>query len=354
MVIPPELHRTIDCLQTNSGRRVVLNYEVVFLQFKKAQLAGDLDWLETLERLWPSPCLPRDHVEIVCRFAQEFIAWRDGVIAPNDARPSTAENTLNSLTRQMSCIISLEKLCREWKNEVLYIWHAHNPHQGSTVNSLHEAIHANTTKILFREAGMIYILDALVAAWRDHIRGGVSLSGSDMRILRECRAIVQQDSFDAALEAPKHRSLSIDRLVATADVIASQDRPGINTPLNEGNKVARQAGAAGIEFINDVDDEEVPPGIGVLFPDIGIAEPSPLLGCGCNGMGLFTFNTELEIIECNNCCGCPRECPNRVAQFPRQIPVQIFRAGKRGWGARVPVDLIKGQVVGLYTGLCLV
>jgi hypothetical protein len=74
--------------------------------------------------------------------------------------------------------------------------------------------------------------------------------------------------------------------------------------------------------------------------DIGIAEPSPLLGCGCNGMvgcedsdqcscqavhehrpaytqveivfsrfapqclisaqGLFTFNTELEIIECNN------------------------------------------------------
>jgi hypothetical protein len=103
----------------------------------------------------------------------------------------------------MSCIISLEQLCREWKNEVLDIWHAHNSHQGSTVSSLHDAIHANTTKILFREARMIYILDALVAAWRDHIRGGVSLSGSDMRILRECRAIVQQDSFDAALEAPK-------------------------------------------------------------------------------------------------------------------------------------------------------
>ncbi|KAJ7815247.1 SET domain-containing protein [Mycena olivaceomarginata] len=229
-----------------------------------------------------------------------------------------------------------------------------------------------------------------------------------MRILRECRAIVQQDSLDAALEAPK-----VSFVVATADVITSPDRPDINTPLvicettrkpdfatrmevgpptvlqtrreliqNEWNKVARQAGAAGIEFINDVDDEEVPPGIGVLFPyverrylfDIGIAEPSPLLGCGCNGMvgcedsdqcscqaahehrpaytqGLFTFNTELEIIECNNCCGCPRECPNRVVQFPRQIPVQIFKAGRRGWGARVPVELIKGQVVGLYTGL---
>ncbi|KAJ7897872.1 SET domain-containing protein [Mycena olivaceomarginata] len=231
-----------------------------------------------------------------------------------------------------------------------------------------------------------------------------------MRILRECRAIVQQDSFDAALEAPK-----VSFVVATADVITSPDRPDINTPLvicettrepdfatrmevgpptvlqtrreliqNEWNKVARQAGAAGIEFINDVDDEEVPPGIGVLFPyverrylfDIGIAEPSPLLGCGCNGMvgcedsdqcscqaahehrpaytqGLFTFNTELEIIECNNCCGCPRECPNRVVQFPRQIPVQIFKAGRRGWGARVPVELIKGQVVGLYTGLLI-
>ncbi|KAJ7937940.1 hypothetical protein B0H13DRAFT_2302409 [Mycena leptocephala] len=35
---------------------------------------------------------------------------------------------------------------------------------------------------------------------------------------------------------------------------------------NEWNKVARQAGAAGIQFINHIDDEEVPPGIGVLFP----------------------------------------------------------------------------------------
>jgi hypothetical protein len=30
--------------------------------------------------------------------------------------------------------------------------------------------------------------------------------------------------------------------------------------------IARKAGAAGLEFANDVDDEEVPPGIGVLFP----------------------------------------------------------------------------------------
>ncbi|KAJ7474751.1 SET domain-containing protein [Mycena latifolia] len=151
---------------------------------------------------------------------------------------------------------------------------------------------------------------------------------------------------------------------------------------HEWNKIAREAGAAGIEFINEIDDEEVPPGIGVLFPyierryifDIGIAEPSPPSGCQCNGLsgcghpkkcscqvdlkrgpaytphGLFKFNTDSEIIECNDHCLCPPKCVNRVAQFPRKVPVQIFKTEKRGWGARIPVDLVRGRVVGLYTG----
>lgn len=79
------------------------------------------------------------------------------------------------------------------------------------------------------------------------------------------------------------------------------------------------------------------------------------------------FNTESEVIECNKVhatafreyiiqpveqyCECPPACGNRVAQIPRQIPVQIFKtSNNRGWGARVPVDLVKGQVLGLYTG----
>jgi hypothetical protein len=33
----------------------------------------------------------------------------------------------------------------------------------------------------------------------------------------------------------------------------------------EWNKIANEAGAAEIQFINDVDDEDVPPGIGILF-----------------------------------------------------------------------------------------
>ncbi|KAJ7504612.1 hypothetical protein B0H11DRAFT_2221342 [Mycena galericulata] len=357
-----------------------LGYQVIFLQFKAAQLAVDLEWLETLERLWPSPCPPQD-----------------SVIAPNDTPPSTAEDTLNSLTRQLTCIVSLEQLCREWKNEVLDIWHTHdhNLDQASTVNSLHDAIHANITKRLFREARLIYILGALVAAWRDHVHCASPLSGSDLRILRECRAIIEQDSFDAALEAPKIE------FAGTADSSTSPDRretnrsPDFATGMelvpptvlqtrreliqNEWNKAAGQAGAAGIEFVNDVDDEEVPPGIGVLFPCPAISGSPDLVLCSDavaitqwvaktqadvhakphsnvappflkSAQGLFTFNTESEIIECNNCCECLPECPNRVAQFPRQIPVQVFKTGKRGWGARVAVNLTKGQVVGLYTG----
>ncbi|KAJ7239656.1 hypothetical protein C8J57DRAFT_1527999 [Mycena rebaudengoi] len=176
------------------------------------------------------------------------------------------------------------------------------------------------------------------------------------------------------------------------------------------NKIAHEAGAAGIEFVNEVDDEEVPPGIGILFPyversylfDIGTAESTALAGCECDGksgcnnarpgrcpcasasstlkngpaytqlrlnliyrhtlqgihtcldfQGLFAFTTESEIVECNSACGCSPQCNNRLAQFPRQIPAQIFKTEKRGWGARLPVDIVRGQVVGLYTGLLI-
>ncbi|KAJ6494069.1 SET domain-containing protein, partial [Mycena vitilis] len=172
---------------------------------------------------------------------------------------------------------------------------------------------------------------------------------------------------------------------------------------HEWNKIASDAGAAGIEFVNEIDDEEVPPGIGVLFPyiersylfDIGIPKPTTMVprGCRCRGkigcgnagrcscqatleggpaynakvplrpciifmgvgfllmfQGRFTFQTDSEIIECNNSCECSHNCANRVAQFPRRIPVQVFKTEKRGWGARIPVDLKRGRVVGLYTG----
>ncbi|KAJ7920940.1 hypothetical protein B0H13DRAFT_1604908, partial [Mycena leptocephala] len=66
--------------------------------------------------------------------------------------------------------------------------------------------------------------------------------------------------------------------------------------------------------------------------------------------GLFKFNTDSKVIECNENCTCPTNCTNRVAQRPRQIPIDIFKTEKRGWGARTSDVLVRGQVLGLYTG----
>jgi hypothetical protein len=43
-------------------------------------------------------------------------------------------------------------------------------------------------------------------------------------------------------------------------------------------------------------------------------------------------------------------CPNRVAQLPRDVPVDIFKTPNRGWGVRAPVDIERGKVLGVYTG----
>lgn len=43
-------------------------------------------------------------------------------------------------------------------------------------------------------------------------------------------------------------------------------------------------------------------------------------------------------------------CPNRVAQQPRDVPVEIFKTNDRGWGVRAPVDVERGKVLGIYTG----
>ncbi|KAJ7923924.1 hypothetical protein B0H13DRAFT_2315931 [Mycena leptocephala] len=115
-----------------------------------------------------------------------------------------------------------------------------------------------------------------------------------------------------------------------AHVVTPSRRKPIQQKWNE---IAHGSGAAGIEFVNQVDDEEVPPGIGTLFcylersyillssllssfwsysrkiSELGIPEPSRLVEyqCSCQtalgapytSRGLFTFNTDSEIFECN-------------------------------------------------------
>ncbi|KAJ7933663.1 hypothetical protein B0H13DRAFT_1855905 [Mycena leptocephala] len=52
-------------------------------------------------------------------------------------------------------------------------------------------------------------------------------------------------------------------------------------------------------------------------------------------------------------CKCGPRCGNRVAQHPRRIKIQIFKTEHRGWGVRTSVALIRGQVLGVYTGLLI-
>ncbi|KAJ7889647.1 hypothetical protein B0H13DRAFT_1887979 [Mycena leptocephala] len=167
------------------------------------------------------------------------------------------------------------------------------------------------------------------------------------------------------------------------------------------NEIAHGSGAAGIEFVNQVDDEEAPPGIGTLFcylersyillssllssfwsysrkiSELGIPEPSRLVEyqCSCQTalgapytsqvpivlfigggflihvQGFFTFNTDSEIFECN-------EVQDNNTSFLRIILRQssaasvrpLFKTKERRWGVRVPQNLVAGQILGLYTG----
>lgn len=56
------------------------------------------------------------------------------------------------------------------------------------------------------------------------------------------------------------------------------------------------------------------------------------------------------IYECHEGCNCSLQCPNRVVERGRTVPLQIFRTEDRGWGVRCPVDIKKGQFVDRYLG----
>ncbi|KAI1786294.1 SET domain-containing protein [Ganoderma leucocontextum] len=152
-------------------------------------------------------------------------------------------------------------------------------------------------------------------------------------------------------------------------------------------------GAAPVTFVNDVTQESIPS----LVPNFQYLErhyvyadgtrmsedqKAFLVGCECeelcleadkcecqkesglqNGGGHQTFaytrkqklfNFELppgmEVIECNENCSCEAACPNRVAQLPRDAPIEIFQTRTHGWGARATVPLKRGKVLGIYTG----
>ncbi|KAK9412729.1 putative Histone-lysine N-methyltransferase, H3 lysine-9 specific dim-5 [Seiridium unicorne] len=56
------------------------------------------------------------------------------------------------------------------------------------------------------------------------------------------------------------------------------------------------------------------------------------------------------IYECHDGCACGPDCPNRVVERGRKIPLQIFRTPNRGWGVRSMVDIKRGQFIDKYMG----
>lgn len=63
-----------------------------------------------------------------------------------------------------------------------------------------------------------------------------------------------------------------------------------------------------------------------------------------------TSRCHSHLIWSGKSCSCPRLCPNRVAQLPRDVPLEIFRTTDRGWGVRPTVTVHAGKVIGIYTG----
>ncbi|KAI0666231.1 hypothetical protein C8Q78DRAFT_1060316 [Trametes maxima] len=155
----------------------------------------------------------------------------------------------------------------------------------------------------------------------------------------------------------------------------------------------RLNGSASVTLVNEINSEETPYLVeGFRYIERGYvrAEDVPLNSqlnadylvscdcddrcyeaeqCGCQGPSEMTddagyrifaytkdrlFNFQLpsgmEVIECNESCSCDAGCPNRVAQLPRDIPIEIFRTRECGWGARATIPLRKGKVAGIYTG----
>jgi histone-lysine N-methyltransferase SUV39H len=84
--------------------------------------------------------------------------------------------------------------------------------------------------------------------------------------------------------------------------------------------------------------------------------------------GLFSFNVprHVEVVECNavscsvsslviltcsvEACRCGPDCINRVSQRPRDVPLEIFKTQEKGWGVRTAIDIVRGKVLGMYSG----
>ncbi|RDA90694.1 hypothetical protein CP533_3930 [Ophiocordyceps camponoti-saundersi (nom. inval.)] len=147
---------------------------------------------------------------------------------------------------------------------------------------------------------------------------------------------------------------------------------------------------APITVVNSVDSEVLPPGFrfideNVLGDGVEPAELSFRSGCTCDndddcqyggcmclaeledddGGKIYAYHThgikkgllrsklhdsKLPLYECHKGCSCTLDCPNRVVERGRTVPLQIFRTDDRGWGVRTQEFIKRGQFVDRYVG----
>ncbi|KAF8585563.1 SET domain-containing protein [Ramaria rubella] len=151
------------------------------------------------------------------------------------------------------------------------------------------------------------------------------------------------------------------------------------------------AGAASVIFVNDFDDEALPALDVAKFvyleseyiygPSVTRSQDEFMESCDCSSIctaalcscqddseiqddgsdakefaytadRLFTFSESIMsyVIECNKNCLCDARCRSRVAQQPRDFPIEVFRTERCGWGVRAIDPLPRGRVLGVYTG----
>lgn len=128
----------------------------------------------------------------------------------------------------------------------------------------------------------------------------------------------------------------------------------------------------GCHCLADLDDDEDEEGRDSTFMDLD--EPKARKAYAYHAHGTKAellrtkyHNSKIPIYECHQGCACSFECPNRVVERGRTIPLQIFRTTDRGWGTlkriscsflsadlctgvRSPVSIKKGQFVDRYLG----
>lgn len=68
------------------------------------------------------------------------------------------------------------------------------------------------------------------------------------------------------------------------------------------------------------------------------------------GVLKYPEENSFAIHECTDKCKCNFRCPNRVVLKGRNVPLEIFKTEKKGWGIRCPIDLPAGQFIDRYVG----